>query len=182
VFYDLRPTCSPQPGTYEHLLSIYGIVWTAFIPEGTMLVFGWITYYNIRKNRQHQIHPTEEQSQRTRVDSQLVNITLAHVISSLILRNLSAAYYTYTLLTVGLTKSVYRITMEKLITQISDVLFYLNFGKSFYLNVITSKFFRRIFKERLMVIYIRMTWWKMHVQSIETTRLDYIGTRTITQK
>jgi hypothetical protein len=79
-------------------------------------------------------------------------------------------------LSAGLPKSSYRIAMETLILQISNIVFYLNFSKSFYVNIISSKLFRRIFKEHLMIIYIRLTWWKMHVQPIET------GTRTITKQ
>src|SRR5262249_50735718 len=48
-YYDLRPTCSPLPRTYAYFLSIYSIVWTSLIPQGAMLLFGLITYYNVRK-------------------------------------------------------------------------------------------------------------------------------------
>lgn len=183
VFYDLRPTCSSLPGTYAYFLSMYSIVWTSFIPQGAMLIFGWLTYSNIRKSHQRLIHSKDEQSsnqsQRTRTDSQLITITLLQVICSSILLNIRAAYYAYTVLSVGLPKSSYRTAVETLILQISSFVFYLNFSKSFYVNTLSSKLFRRVFKERLMIIYHRMTWWKTRVHPIETTRLNQTKMGTV---
>lgn len=169
-FYDLRPSCSPLPGTYAYFLSMYSIVWTSLIPQISMLIFGLITYFNVRKSHQRLIHPKEQQPQRSRTDSQLITITLVQVLCSSILLNIRTAYYSYSVLSTSLEKDNYRRAVESLILQISSFVFYLNFCKSFFLNTLSSKLFRRVFKERLTNIYQRLTWWKTRIQPIEVNQ------------
>ncbi len=71
--------------------------------------------------------------------------------------------------------------METLILQISSFIFYLNFCKSFFGNTLSSKLFRKVFKERMIMLYQRMTCWKVRGQSIGTTRMDEskMGTATL---
>jgi hypothetical protein len=176
-YYNLRPTCAPMPGTYAYFLSMYSIVWTSLIPQSCMLVFGLITYYNVRKSRKRLVRSKDQQTNRT--DSQLITITLVQVICSSVLLNIRTAYYSYTVLSTGLTKDSYRRAVETLILQISSFIFYINFCKSFLVNTLTSKLFRRVFKERLYSFYQRITWWKVRVHPIMTTRIDQTRLATI---
>lgn len=160
VFYDLRPTCSPLAGTYAYLLSLYSIVWTSFVPQGLMLIFGLLTYYNIHKSHQRLIQTKQQQSAtnqppRSRTDSQLITITLMQVLCSSVLLNIRSGYYAYTVLSTGLTKDSYRKAVESLILQISSFIFYFNFTKSFFINTLTSRLFRKVFKDRMYFIYYR---------------------------
>jgi hypothetical protein len=185
VYYNLRPSCSPLAGTYAYFLSMYSIVWTSLIPQLSMLIFGLITYHNIRKSRQRLVHPKEQQSnqqQRNRTDSHMIRITLVQVLCSSILLNIRTGYYSYTVLSTGITKDEYRLAVETLILQISSFIFYLNFCKNFFVNTLSSKLFRKVFKERLMVFYLRITWWKVRVGPSPATRVDHRGLAAVTMQ
>ena len=180
VYYNLRPTCSPLAGTYAYFLSMYSIVWTSLIPQAAMLIFGLITYCNVRKSRQRLIHPEQQQAsnqqQKSRTDSHMIRMTLVQVLCSSVLLNIRTGYYSYTVLSTGLTKDSYRKAVETLILQISSFIFYLNFCKGFFINTLSSKLFRKVFKERLLFIYQRITWWRVRV----APRMDHIKSRTVT--
>lgn len=80
-----------------------------------MLIFGFITYYNVRKSHRRLIHPKEQQPQRNRTDAQLITITLIQVLCSSILLNIRTAYYSYAVLSTSLSKDSYRLAVESLI-------------------------------------------------------------------
>ena len=160
IYYNLRPTCTALPGTYSFFLSMYSIVWTSLVPQISMLIFGLITYYNVRKSRQRLVHPKEQQpsnqQQKNRTDSHMITITLVQVLCSSILLNIRTGYYAYGVLSTGITKDDYRVAVEALILQVSSFIFYLNFCKSFFVNTLSSKLFRKVFKERLVSFYQRI--------------------------
>jgi hypothetical protein len=171
VYYDLRPYCSPLSGAYLYFLSLYSIVWTSLIPESGMLVFGLMTYYNVRKSRRRLVHLMDRQ--RTRTDSHMVTITLVQVLCSSVLLNIRTAYYSYDRLTTGIRKDDYRRAVETLLSQISSFIFYLNFCKSFFVNTLSSKLFRNVFKENLVIYCRRIIWWKVPMQSNFTSHLNH---------
>jgi hypothetical protein len=147
-----------------------------------MLIFGSITYLNVRKSRQRLIHPTEPQpnQQRNRTDTQMIKITLVQVLCSSVLLNIRTAYYAYTVISVNIPKSTYRRAVETLLLDISSFVFYLNFSKSFFVNTLTSRLFRKVFKERLIMFWQRITWWKVR-EARDVTRLtDQTRLRTFT--
>jgi hypothetical protein len=185
VFYNLRPTCTSQPGAYAYFLSMYSIVWTSLVPQISMLIFGSITYLNVRKSRQRLIHPTEpqpnqQQQQRNRTDTQMIKITLVQVLCSSVLLNIRTAYYAYTVISVNIPKSTYRRAVETLLLNISSFVFYLNFSKSFFVNTLSSKLFRKVFKERLIMFWQRITWWKVREARDVTRQTDQTRLRTFT--
>jgi hypothetical protein len=161
-YFVLQPTCVALPGTYSYFLSAYSIVWTSLIPQGAIFILGFITYHNVRKSRRRSVNPEQ---QRNRTDSQMITITLVQVLCSSILLNIRT----------GLTKDNYRRTVEALLLQISSFIFYFNFCKGFFINTLSSKLFRKVFKKRLVSFYHRITWWKVRVHPISTTktRLDH---------
>ena len=185
VYYNLRPACSALPGTYAYFLSMYSIVWTSLIPQTAMLIFGLITYYNVRKSRQRLVHPKEQQpsnqQQKNRTDSHMITITLVQVLCSSILLNIRTGYYSYTVLSTGITKDSYRVAVETLLLNISSFVFYFNFCKSFFVNTLSSKLFRKVFKERSVIIYQRLTWWKIPAHpGLTTTTTRTAHTRLAT--
>jgi hypothetical protein len=145
------------------------------IPQSTIFIFGLITYCNVRKS-----HQRLREQQTNRTDSQLITITLVQVLCSSVLLNIRTAYFSYSVLSTGLTKDSYRRAVEALLLQISSFVFYTNFSKSFYVNTLTSILFRRVFKERLFSFYRRLTWWKVRIHPVGTTRTDQTRVATIT--
>jgi hypothetical protein len=149
-YYYLQPTCAALPGIYSYFLSMYSIFWTSLIPQGSMLIFALITYYHI-KNTRRRVLPS-----RNRIDFQFIRLTLFQILCSSILLNIRTIYYAYVHLSFDVTKSSYRQTAENLFSEITSFIFYINFGKSFFVNTLTSKHFRTIFKERLTSFYRRI--------------------------
>jgi hypothetical protein len=177
-YFVLRSDCVPLPGTYTYFLSMYSIVWTSLIPQSAMLIFGLITYCNIRKNRQRLVHSTEQRRHRT--DSQLIRVTLVQVLCSSILLNIRTVYYSYSKLSTEIPKSHYRNAIEDLLLQISNFIFYLNFSKSFFVNTLSSKLFRKVFRERLVIFYQRIVCRKVRIQPIVTIRGNQTRLKTNT--
>ncbi|CAF1202532.1 unnamed protein product [Adineta steineri] len=166
IYFVLQPECTPLPGTYSYFLSMYSIIWTSLIPQSAILIFGFVTYLNIRRSHRRLIQPSKHsvyQQQRNRTDIQMIKITLVQVICSSILLNIRTAYYSYIVLSTNITNDNYRYEVESLLLQISSYIFYFNFCKSFLINTLTSKLFRKILKERLFIIWRRITSWKVRV-------------------
>ncbi|CAF3668810.1 unnamed protein product [Adineta steineri] len=168
IYYEHRPKCYPRAGIYSYFLSMYSIFWTSLIPQSSMFIFGLITYYNIHTSRQRLMNTIQQQQQGNRTDSHMIRITLIQVISSSILLNIRTVYYSYIVVTTNDRKDEYRIAIEKLLLQISSFIFYLNFGKSFFMNTLSSKLFRKVFKERLILFYRHIICLKVKVHPINT--------------
>jgi hypothetical protein len=174
LFYFIVPECVPLPGTYSLFLSLYSILWTSLIPQSAILIFGFMTYHNIRKSRQHLVLAIIQlvNQRRNRTDSQMITITLVQVLCSSILLNIRTAYYSYNRLTIGITKDEYRQAVEALFLQISNYIFFINFSKSFFVNTLSSKLFRKVFKDR----YRQITPWKVRIQPITDQTKDRTNT------
>ena len=157
-FVLISSNCVPLPGAYSYFLSMYSIVWTGLVPQISMLIFGLMTYYNVRKSRLRLVHPEQQQQQqqRNRTDSHMIRMTLVQVLCSSVLLNFRTACYAYAVLSTGLAKDDYGLAVEALILQISSFIFYLNFCKSFFVNTLSSKLFRAVFKQRLVSFYRRI--------------------------
>jgi len=83
VGYVVRPSCRKMPGAYEMFDSIFAMSWLGVIPHLLMLVFGFLTFLNIRRSKQ-QIKgqmktnsATENQRRKTlrKTDSQLITVS-----------------------------------------------------------------------------------------------------------
>jgi hypothetical protein len=82
VLYDLRPKCSTKPGAYGMFDSMFVVFWLGVIPHLLMLVFGFLTYMNIKRSKRrvtiqlspNPTTPTQKQQQRwkQKTDKQLI--------------------------------------------------------------------------------------------------------------
>jgi hypothetical protein len=169
-YYDLRPKCAPQLGGYSIFLSVYSIVWTSLIPQGLLLVFGLMTYRNVRLSRKR----LNNSEQRNRTDIHLIKMTLVQVISSSILLNIRTIYFSYNVLSADMYKSERQIALESLLLQISSFVFFINFCKSFFLNTLTSKLFRQVLIKRLISCFNRITSPKFRVHPTMTNNFQTI--------
>lgn len=161
-YFVLQPGCVPLPGIYSYFLSMYSIIWTSLIPQSAILILGFLTYWNVHQSHQRLNQP------RTRTDSQLITITLVQVLCSSIFLNIRTAYFSYSVLSTNLTKDSYRQAVEAMLLQISSFIFYFNFSKNFFINTLSSKLFRRVFHERLQLIYHR----RIQIHPAAETRLQ----------
>jgi hypothetical protein len=83
-------------------------------------------------------------------------LTLFQILCSSILVNIRTIYNAYQIFSSNIPKSSYQFAIEGLGLQTTSFIFYINFGKSFFINTLTSKHFRTIFQERLVSFYRRI--------------------------
>jgi hypothetical protein len=63
------------------------------------------------------------------------------------------AYFSYSVITTNAQKTNDQIAWDTFFSQLTTELFYLNYAKSFYVYTLFSKYFRKIFMERIRKIY-----------------------------
>lgn len=66
------------------------------------------------------------------------------------------AYFSYNVITTNMIKDDYHRAIDSCFSQLTTQLFYLNYAKSFYVYTLFSKYFRRIFLEKVMKIYYQI--------------------------
>ncbi|UJR19926.1 hypothetical protein I4U23_023058 [Adineta vaga] len=182
-YYDLRPKCAPLSGIYSIFMSAYNIVWTSLVPQTVMLVFGLITFFNMRASRQRLISRDVHQlsQRRSRADVHLITIVLIQVLTSSILLNIRTAYASYSILSTSLVKDNQRLALESLLLQVSSLIFYTNSAKSFFFNTLTSKLFRQTLRDRLLACFILIAPWNTRIhpiikRKVESNQLNNVRT------
>ena len=145
--------CVPPTGFYATFLSSLFLT----INGGfylIMFIACLVTLKHVRTSR-HRV-ATQTNMTRTRfpsVDRHLITIMLFQIGFGFILCSFRVFVLAYSLLTGTVSKSVERLTIESIIEQLSLVIYYINFAKSFPVNMVTSPLFRRIFIQRTMNLW-----------------------------
>ncbi|CAF1321854.1 unnamed protein product [Adineta ricciae] len=168
-YFDLRPKCVAQPGAYSIFLSMYSIVWTSLIPQSLLLIFGLMTYRNIRISRRRLTQEMKTDKKKSRTDMHLIKMTLIQVIGSTILLNIRTIYYAYSVLSPDAGKSDLQKAWENFLYQISNYFFYANFCKSFYLNTLMSNLFRQVLLKRLKLCLSKIAPEKFRIHPTTTS-------------
>ncbi len=75
IFFDLQPTCIPQPGIYAVFYSIYLIVWTGIFPDGLILLFTLWTFQNVKKLRLRNAANAIGNTLKQKTETQLVIVS-----------------------------------------------------------------------------------------------------------
>lgn len=75
VYFDLQPTCIPQPGGYALFYSIYLIVWTGIFPDGFILLFNLWIFQNVKKLRLRNTANTTANRLKQKTETQLVIVS-----------------------------------------------------------------------------------------------------------
>jgi len=83
VSYDLRPRCATMPGAYAMFDSMFVVFWLGVIPHMLMLVFGFLTFINIKLSKRRvaiQLHthptaPRRKQRRQQKTDTQLIAVS-----------------------------------------------------------------------------------------------------------
>jgi hypothetical protein len=134
VFFDISPItkiCLNTNSNYATYVSIYILVHVSAIPVLIIIVFGCLTYRNIRQTIS---------LARQRVDRLITKINLIQVGLILISNTPFGIFYAYSLITVGVNKSINRLMEESFIILIFNLISY------FYYVVCIS--FEKINKKR----------------------------------
>jgi formate-dependent nitrite reductase membrane component NrfD len=75
IFFELQPTCIPQPGIYAVFYSIYLIVWTGIFPDGLILLFTLWTFQNVKKLRLRNAANAIGNTLKQKTETQLVIVS-----------------------------------------------------------------------------------------------------------
>jgi len=83
VSYDLRPRCGTIPGAYAMFDSMFVVFWLGIIPHVLMLVFGFLTFMNIRRTKRRiAVKPTpnaaastKQQRRDQKTDAELIVVS-----------------------------------------------------------------------------------------------------------
>lgn len=76
--------------------------------------------------------------------------------SSIVIDVTRVSCYAYYFLNTGVQKSSYEKTLDRFIFQMSNVLLYANYAKSFYVYTLTSGLYRKIFRTIIRSYFGRM--------------------------
>lgn len=83
VSYDLRPRCSNIPGSFAMFDSMFVVFWMGIMPHVLMLLFGSLTFVNIRRSKRqiraqsqmNSIAASQHQRRNQKTDAQLIVVS-----------------------------------------------------------------------------------------------------------
>ncbi len=79
IFFELQPSCIPQPGIYAVFYSVYLIIFDGILPDGLILIFALFTFRNVKKLRlrvaANSMVNTARQLSQQRMEIQLVVVS-----------------------------------------------------------------------------------------------------------
>jgi hypothetical protein len=147
---------------YSIIYTVYTIIFVCLIPTITSAIFGYLTYGNMRQ-MQIRVQPLVQNTINTntsiqRRDRDLLVIVIAEVVTYFVTTALFPLILLEMLITeyVMPNKSFQYLQIEILIYNIAVFLLYVNTAAPFYTYLISSKSFRREFKQLIIKIY-----WKL---------------------
>ncbi|CAF1144624.1 unnamed protein product [Adineta steineri] len=148
-----------QFGIYSIIYTIYVAIFVGFIPPITSGTLGYLTYKSLRQRR-NRIEPVAHHGNNAnapirRRDRELLIMVMSEVFVYII----TSLPYPFILLemmisrNVVLNKSIQYTQIELFIFGIALLLVYMNAAAPFYIYIISSKGFRREFKQLIMNFY-----------------------------
>jgi hypothetical protein len=127
------PYCYAKVGSYRIFYDFLFFASFSFFPPILMMIIGLATVRNIRLARIPNIMTRATVGQLNRKDRQLILMLLVQLIATIICTLPHAIQKLYSTFTVNNTKSLFRLAIENLISQITRQLLYINASMSFYL-------------------------------------------------
>jgi hypothetical protein len=139
-------TCTTNNLIYTIFFSFFILIFYSLLPPILMSIIGVLTLNSIRHSRR-QINPLIIQQLAKRDINQLHKNLSVQMITLIILTIPHSCYYLYAGFTTSQqsNKSSFTLEYEKLILNLARLLLYINYGSSFYIQMIISKIFREEF-------------------------------------
>jgi hypothetical protein len=79
IFFDLQPSCIPQPGIYAEFYSVFLVILDGILPDGLILIFILSTLRNVKNIRlrvaANSMVNTARQRSKQRMEMQLVVVS-----------------------------------------------------------------------------------------------------------
>ncbi|CAF0786834.1 unnamed protein product [Rotaria sordida] len=140
-------------GIYTTIYSIYSIIFVGLIPPTLLIIFGSLTYHNMKK-RHIRIQPisnniNDQHISIQRRDKDLFIIVLCEALLYIITTTLFPLMLLESMISqyIIINKSVQHLQIESFLFSIVFILLLLNSSLPFYIYLIGSKSFRRDFKQ-----------------------------------
>jgi hypothetical protein len=164
IFYQTYPNnCLPQQGIYGIFFSIYILIDNGILPLVFMSVFGYLTFKNVRQIKQR-VRPlatstTTNQSNQmniaSRKDSQFIKLLFNQIALYIIFNIFYPCCLFYQTITMNIQKSLIRLQVETLFSNMSYYLIYIGFSLTFFTNISSSSLFRNEFKRFIQIKVFR---------------------------
>jgi hypothetical protein len=149
-------------GIYSTIYSVYAIIFVGLIPTIISGIFGYLTYHNMRQ-RHVRIQPVVQNPNYANIsiqrrDQALLIIVIAEVVTYVI----TTAVFPLIQLEVMISryvipnKSSQYLQIESFILNIAHLLLFINSAAPFYTYLISSKSFRRDFKQLIINGYQKL--------------------------
>jgi hypothetical protein len=149
-------------GIYLTIYSIYRIIFSGLIPPILSGIFGYLTYYNMRK-RNVRVQPTISNIIDTNIPIRRRDRDLLILVTSeVFIYVVTATPYSLLLLEMIISgyiipnKSVQYLQIESFVTTILFLLLLMNNAAPFYIYLISSKSFRRDLKQFIINVYRKL--------------------------
>ncbi|CAF1102294.1 unnamed protein product [Adineta steineri] len=143
----LTLSCTAIDIVYNIFFAFFMLIFFSFLPPVLMSIIGFLTLNNIRKTRRH-VNPTNTTQIKVRRDrNQLIKSLLIQITILVVLTTPHTCYWFYIAFTANesSTKTNCVRAWEKLILTIARLLLYINYGSTFYTQIIISKTFKKEF-------------------------------------
>ncbi|UJR11085.1 hypothetical protein I4U23_015267 [Adineta vaga] len=150
--------CQISPGSiYIFVYAGYLIVVVIFLPHMLMLIFSLLTFMTLRKSR-HRVMPTMigkyKMNHREALELKFIKIIAIQISLSVSLSSLRFGTASYRNIVFKLvTPTVEQQAAQSFAESLGSSLYFLNYAVSFYASMLSSKFFREVFYERILLFY-----------------------------
>lgn len=150
--YDqLTLKCTTYSSAYDIFYAFFILIFYSLLPPLLMSIIGMLTVRNLHQSRR-QINSitlmTVSQTMKARRDAhQLIKVLSLQIILLIIFTIPHSSYWLYTAFTSSLVKTTMIREYEKVFLNIARILLYINYGSSFYIQIIISKTFRNEFRK-----------------------------------
>jgi hypothetical protein len=154
--------CTISSGVYSIILNVYRILFISLIPPIISAIFGYLSYRNMRqmKNRVQPIGQNTINANMSikRQDRDLLIIVIAEVVTYVITAALAPLIQLEMMISgyVMPNKSFQYLQIEIFILNIAFILLFVNSAAPFYTYLISSKSFRRDFKQLIINGYRKL--------------------------
>ena len=146
--------CVPHPGIYRIFIAIYLFLSSPFLTYTIMFICTVITLTRIRKSRYRvgSLYNRKSKRRHRDIDHQLIIIMFTQIGLGMLLTFFRCGFLVYSLSTNSVKKNMYRTSIEAFLDRFSLLIYYMNFAKSFSVNILTSPLFRQVFRQRFREI------------------------------
>ena len=125
-----------------------------------MLICTIITLIRIRKSR-FRIRSSSNQRRTRNIDRHLITILFVQIGLGILFTFFRCGFLVYTFSTNIFKKNSSQINLDLFLDKFSLLIYYLNFAKSFPINILTSQIFRHMFFQKFTFLLIDLLLYKV---------------------